>query len=477
MQPLGGMRDPFLDGLIVFPKDHFQSDPKVVSGKNGSFSGEGGSIIFSGDSTWSINSDVCIFPVFGEEANGLCLIPTVDSSLKLTGSKTIKPGCDGAKARIFNGQNCYGIGIHSIHVQSDFSAKTMSDVCGSGGGDDMKGKFGQLMEIWKGRVTKGIEEDEVLKYPYEGKNMVQLLYKIVGVFHEICPAVNYQYLALLKNIFILHMKVVWAKGPVEAIPSDDYWRHATLFIDSCFGHFGHGMNPLMDGSSCAPFVARPDDSDPESEVMWDMVLDHNYDTVIEQVWYMFNAITPSCNLLNEYKTNDWILMDSLLKESFFDAVSVQWEKPGHWQRLYEIMFHGFDIPKERMKILACVQHAIASTPHFDPIGRTEYFNRRAKEETVKFMKKQNHTISGGGSPSEPVSSDDGGESKNNKMEDEEKQAEEKPEEPVDEEKPSPAGGGEDEEPPPPPEEEEDTGDKTRKKRNGRAGKSSKTRRR
>lgn len=189
MQPLGGMRDPFLDGLIVFPKDHFQSDPKVVSGKNGSFSGEGGSIIFSGDSTWSINSDVCIFPVFGEEANGLCLIPTVDSSLKLTGSKTIKPGCDGAKARIFNGQNCYGIGIHSIHVQSgtqllhmriylsdpdkyfnvrtDFSAKTMSDVCGSGGGDDMKGKFGQLMEIWKGRVTKGIEEDEVLKYPYE----------------------------------------------------------------------------------------------------------------------------------------------------------------------------------------------------------------------------------------------------------------------------------------------------------------------
>lgn len=75
---------------------------------------------------------------------------------------------------------------------------------------------------------------------------------------------------------------------------------------------------------------------------------------------MFNAITPSCNLLNEYKTNDWILMDSLLKESFFDAVSVQWyafgfmllllynnkkltfrrEKPGHWQRLYEIMFHG-----------------------------------------------------------------------------------------------------------------------------------------
>lgn len=40
----------------------------------------------------------------------------------------------------------------------------------------------------------------------------------------------------------------------------------------------------MDGSSCAPFVARPDDSDPESEVMWDMVLDHNYDTVIEQVW-------------------------------------------------------------------------------------------------------------------------------------------------------------------------------------------------
>lgn len=41
------------------------------------------------------------------------------------------------------------------------------------------------------------------------------------------------------------MKVVWAKGPVEAIPSDDYWRHATLFIDSCFGHFGHGMNPLV----------------------------------------------------------------------------------------------------------------------------------------------------------------------------------------------------------------------------------------
>lgn len=72
-----------------------------------------------------------------------------------------------------------------------------------------------------------------------------------------------------------------------------------------------------------------------------------------------------------------------------------------------IIKKGFDIPKERMKILACVQHAIASTPHFDPIGRTEYFNRRAKEETVKFMKKQNHTISGGGSPSEPVSSDDG----------------------------------------------------------------------
>jgi len=63
---------------------------------------------------------------------------------------------------------------------------------------------------------------------------------------------------------------------------------------------------------------------PDQEPFEDIVEIHDYDMVIEQMWLIFNQVTPFCNQLNSYKTNDWVNMVSLFRRSFFDPLSQQW---------------------------------------------------------------------------------------------------------------------------------------------------------
>jgi hypothetical protein len=50
------------------------------------------------------------------------------------------------------------------------------------------------------------------------------------------------------------------------------------------------------------------------------------------------------------------------------------------------MFNGYDMKKERGHILVCVQNALASSPSFDPIGRTEYFETKARAKLAEKLK-------------------------------------------------------------------------------------------
>lgn len=116
LQPLGDIQLPLDAGVIVFPKEHFQSDQKVVA--SGSYSGEIGSILYAGGNPWTVTAgsdSVCIMPTYVDHGDTLCLLPTLDSSLRLKGpQKTVKEGCTGTKVRMVSAQMCYNSGVHRI---------------------------------------------------------------------------------------------------------------------------------------------------------------------------------------------------------------------------------------------------------------------------------------------------------------------------------------------------------------------------
>lgn len=138
----------------------------------------------------------------------------------------------------------------------DYNNKAMAAVCGGGKAPpEQASKFSALMEIWKGRVTHGLEENDYIKVPYETSHIAQLLHRVTEVFHDICPIVPPMYVGILKNIFLLHLRNAWSTNP-EAVPSDDYWKHATLFVDGCFTHLGprDAGNHLVNKQTCNTFI-------------------------------------------------------------------------------------------------------------------------------------------------------------------------------------------------------------------------------
>jgi hypothetical protein len=124
----------------------------------------------------------------------------------------------------------------------------MAKLCGGSGTPDQKTKFAALMEIWNGRINLGVEENDIIKTPFESFQMILLLQRITSIFQSICPAVNPKYLSILKNAFLWHLRGTWNENKLEeTMPPEIYFKHAGLFVDSCQAHLGPiiPINPLV----------------------------------------------------------------------------------------------------------------------------------------------------------------------------------------------------------------------------------------
>jgi hypothetical protein len=49
-----------------------------------------------------------------------------------------------------------------------------------------------------------------------------------------------------------------------------------------------------------------------------------FDSVIEQVFWMLNYITPHCNHISDYRTNEWMIFPEMFKQVYFHPIEEQW---------------------------------------------------------------------------------------------------------------------------------------------------------
>jgi hypothetical protein len=142
-----------------------------------------------------------------------------------------------------------------MHGFLDFSYKKMNGACGGKADADLKGKLGQVMDIWKARVSNGLETLESIKIPYEALYKARVVDGIVETFHRTCPTVPSEYLNILKAVFLTHLRTAWKRYPEAVGVEDDYWRHTGMFLDSCSSHV---MDVGLVRLECIPIVSNLD---------------------------------------------------------------------------------------------------------------------------------------------------------------------------------------------------------------------------
>ncbi|CAL8111073.1 unnamed protein product [Orchesella dallaii] len=377
IQPIGKMDEFLSKGVVLFPKPIFGDVGTTIVGEG---SGEGGSMIFTGDVPHQISGSgqtICLQPGVTDFDYGYCMIPDLKASFGIEGSVAVKENCGNdtsSDEMIIIVQNCYEMGVHEIYTDSDLTSDKLAGVCAGGGDLLPKAKFTILMEMWGLRLGSSEIFTKPAEMMPENSIKIQILWTILEIFKTSCPAVDEMYVFLLGHLFLRHLRQSWKNGNTTEI-NDESWRFTDDFLAFCMS-----KTAIVEVDSM-PAACRDSDKfgrlaegmTPETASWYEIVNGEAFDTVIEQMWLIINYIIPTCSNAAGYTTNDWSDMVLFFHQAFLDPLGEIWTEPGDWLRLYPAVFHGFDIREEHQNILECLEGALAATPAFDPIGRPRSF--------------------------------------------------------------------------------------------------------
>ncbi|CAL8111072.1 unnamed protein product [Orchesella dallaii] len=393
--------------IVHFEEKYFGSRGQIF--RNGTGNAKVGSAIFLGLGNWTVTvggKAMCV-AMLGLDGD-VCLLEDVNAAFGAhgeAGDVSMEEGCKEGEP-MYHLQSCYGLGLHSITYEFDFSLPQMTQLCSASAYEESNQahqKFLNVLKIWNFRTDPDPEGD--LKFPEtipNGPQRLSVLWNMIKIMGITCPALSVEYLQTLKQIYLMHIQFgeIWMNETTadgtRLEQNHRRWLQAQAFIADCTHQVtadagekeGVPLPPLAEGDGhfkvfsvgCAPEDVSNMKSDVEEDAMESFLMGESFDFVIEQIWLMLNYISPYCNHMIGFKNNYWSEFPLLFKRDFLYPVREQWRDPGVWSTFYPLMFSGFDMEKERKYMISCVQHVLMETPFYDPLARPKgFFNGTFKD--------------------------------------------------------------------------------------------------
>jgi len=380
LKPVGDMRKSMDNSMVMFPMAHFGGEQQTMMDKDTTASMDAQSIAVFGDKEYLIDGSgpsgamkICLKP---QKDMSICIMKDVDTSLGMAGAKSFKSDgpcstMDDPTLKVVYLETCYDQGMHEIKHNEDMCPKNLKHMCSDSVDQPIKNNMALIMEIFDARVRRQIQERSAISMPSETNFKVMMLTQIFDIFGGTCQ-MDKEYLGVLQSVLLQRLRAVWKQNRAMIGTEDEKWKQTMTYLESCYTASTSGLGSSMISSTpCAEQEPVPRNMQEESALK-EMMDGDQYDVMIDQMWIIFEMVTPYCNTVNEYDGNEWAEMTNVLKKYFMTPLRTAWKTPGMWQQLYPTMFHGFDIDEHKQRLISCAHNMLSKNSARDPVGRVSW---------------------------------------------------------------------------------------------------------